>query len=206
MRYFEKLLHSRTTHPSIGSFLAILWVMFAWSNFEAYIATGSLSYLAVSISEFLQAFFFLIRRAPSEVSTRPYAWFVAISATIFPLLLRPSEVSIWRFGDELLMCGIVIQVIALLSLNRSFAIAPANRGIKTGGLYTLVRHPMYASYLFIFLGYVLQNSTIYNLEIVLATFLFLMLRVNEEEKLLSKDSAYLHYKKQVPWRVIPFIY
>ena len=38
----------------------------------------------------------------------------------------------------------------------------ARRQLKTSGLYRLVRHPLYASYLLSYLGYVLANTNLRN--------------------------------------------
>src|SRR5208283_1612325 len=50
-------------------------------------------------------------------------------------------------GASLEFVGLVLVVSAFLSLNRSFGLAPENRGIKTAGAYGFVRHPMYLGYI-----------------------------------------------------------
>ena len=55
------------------------------------------------------------------------------------------------------------MIAALLSLQRSFGIVPANRGIREGGLYRIVRHPLYAAELLVFLGVVLVTPTPWNI-------------------------------------------
>jgi hypothetical protein len=42
----------------------------------------------------------------------------------------------------------------------------ADRGLKTGGSHAVVRHPIYASYLLIQSGYVLQSLSLRNLAVV----------------------------------------
>lgn len=203
---FSYRIQPRIIHFSISILLAILWLFFASKHIDAYRTSGMLAFLAICISESFQAFFFLIRQEPSDVSREPIAWFAASCATFFPFLLRPGGGVLFEYANIILICGVVIQVLALFSLNRSFSIIPANRHIKTKGMYAFVRHPMYFSYLIIFIGYLLFNATLMNLEIVLSTFMFLFLRINEEEKLLLKDRSYQAYTQRVKWRVIPFVY
>ncbi len=56
----------------------------------------------------------------------------------------------------------VMVVAGLMSLRRSFAVVPGNRGVRDGGLYRIVRHPIYISELVAVLGAVLVSSTIAN--------------------------------------------
>ncbi len=93
-----------------------------------------------------------------------------------------------------------------MSLNRSFGIAPENRGIKTKGVYRIVRHPMYSGYLLTETGFVLSNFSLYNVLILAAAALFLVLRLMAEERFLKEDPAYLTYAHKTPWKLLPFIF
>jgi protein-S-isoprenylcysteine O-methyltransferase Ste14 len=122
------------------------------------------------------------------------------------MLLRPdSGIGVPIVGIPLEFVGAVVVLGAFLSLNRSFGIAPENRGIKTKGLYRIVRHPMYSGYLLTEAGFVLSNSSAYNAVIFVSASLFLVLRLIAEERFLKADPAYEAYARKTPWKLIPFI-
>jgi protein-S-isoprenylcysteine O-methyltransferase Ste14 len=102
--------------------------------------------------------------------------------------------------------GFGIQIMALLSLNRSIGLLPAHRGVKTGGLYGFVRHPLYTAYVITFVGYLMNNQSLYNAAVVLAGTAFLVARIYCEEALLFKYSDYTRYASRTRWRLIPAIW
>ncbi|OGZ06055.1 MAG: hypothetical protein A2845_01405 [Candidatus Lloydbacteria bacterium RIFCSPHIGHO2_01_FULL_49_22] len=206
MNALEKLMHSRLANILLGTFLFTLWMLFVWVHIRAFIDTDKFAYLVFCVSESLQAILFLFRSMPKVVSMDPFDWLVAGGGTLTPLLLRPTDVLLWGHGDIIVVGAVIIQIIALLSLNRSFALVAANRSIKTLGAYRIVRHPMYASYIFLFSGYFLLNASMMNAGLIIFAWVFMGLRLIREEKLLSEDVAYQEYKKQVKWRLIPFVY
>jgi len=206
MKTLALLAHSRLVNISVGFLLASVWLLFAYSHVREYIETGKWSYLVFCLSESVQAFFFLFRRSPRIVSLEPFAWLVAIGGTFAPLCFRPGGVVVWSGGEMLLTFGVLVQVIALCSLNRSFGIVAASRIIKTRGLYRVVRHPMYASYIFSFTGYLFYNFSLFNFLCVLFALIFMYFRIAEEERLLLKDESYQHYAQTVRYRLIPLVY
>lgn len=109
-------------------------------------------------------------------------------------------------GPLLEFAGLVLVMVAFLSLNRSFGLAPENRGIKTAGAYRLVRHPMYLGYILAEIGFALDNSSPYNLLILAMSILFLLLRLRAEEQLLQQARAYRTYARRTRWKLVPFIF
>jgi len=95
---------------------------------------------------------------------------------------------------------------AFLSLNRSFGIAPENRGVKTMGFYRFIRHPMYFGYVLAEMGFVLNNFSYYNLTVLSLAISFMMLRLQAEERVLRKDREYLKYAQKTRWKLIPLIF
>jgi len=94
----------------------------------------------------------------------------------------------------------------MISLNRSLGMVPALRKLKTGGMYRLVRHPLYLSYFVTFSGYLLANSSLRNLLVYLFTMALLVVRINREEAHLSADSDYRAYMSRVKFRVLPYVF
>lgn len=201
-----RVLDSRAINLLVGIFMASLWVLFAYRHLQAFQTTGEWTYLVVCFSETLTAGFFLFRSAPVTVSKDPLDWLFALGGTFTALLFAPAAWGILPAAKILVVIGTVMQIFGLISLNRSFAIVAAKREIKTRGMYHFIRHPLYASYLIIFTGYILANTTWTNFAIYVLTMGFLFVRLQREEKHLSLDPKYAEYMLLVRYRVIPFIF
>ena len=109
-------------------------------------------------------------------------------------------------GEILQIIGFILQIGALLALNRSIGILPAHRGIKSAGLYRWVRHPLYTAYVITFLGYLINNQSWSNLAIVVTGTAFIVMRIHYEEALLFKYAEYARYANKMRWRLIPAIW
>jgi protein-S-isoprenylcysteine O-methyltransferase Ste14 len=73
-------------------------------------------------------------------------------------------------------------------------------------MYRFVRHPMYASYLLLFSGYLLGNTTTWNLAVYVFSVCFMLLRILREERHLSADPEYRQYASRVRYRLVPYFY
>ena len=186
--------------------LAAMWATFAWRHTAAYVQTGHLSYVVFCLSETLQATLFLVRFRPASVSTRVTDWVIAVGATAAPLFLVPHPDGLGWQGEALVVSGALLQLVSLMSLNRSFAIVPAKRKIRTGGMYRIVRHPVYAAYVIMFSGYVWANTTAWNVALYFLIVACNIARIGNEEKHLGADADYREYATRVRYRLVPFVY
>jgi protein-S-isoprenylcysteine O-methyltransferase Ste14 len=202
----DRVLASPLFHFGSGAALAGLWSLFACAQFMGFNDTGRWTLLVFCAAETLTAAFFLIRTPPRSYSRRPFEWAVAALGTFAPMLFRPSDVALIPGADIAITLGALLQVAAVMSLNRSFAIVPALREIKTGGLYRVVRHPVYATYLLTFSGYLASNFSLRNLATYVVAIALMLWRAKLEEEHLATDAAYRDYCAQVPWRLVPFVY
>ena len=200
------ILQSSRFNLYSGALLAAFFGFFAYAHFIIFMDTGKLSLLLVILSETLTTIFFIFRSNPKTVSVIPSDWLVAIIGSFAPLFLRPADYGILPQAEILIALGTLLQIAGLVSLNRSFAIVAAKREIKTGWMYRIVRHPLYASYFLIFGGYVLVHTTATNLILYLIMMGFLCLRIFREERHLSLDLQYRNYMQKVRYRVIPYIF
>ncbi|WP_255754184.1 isoprenylcysteine carboxylmethyltransferase family protein [Massilia sp. erpn] len=199
-------LASRRTNLLLGAVLACAWALFAWAHVQGFRHSGDWSYLLFFASETLVALLFLLRSEPVKVSHSPLDWGLAIGCTAAPLFFAPAGWALLPAAKLILVAGIVLQIGGLLSLNRSFGLVAAQRQIKTRGLYSVVRHPLYASYLLSYCGYVLANTSLANLLVCLTAALLLVVRLRREERFLSQAAEYRSYMEQVKYRVIPLIF
>lgn len=186
--------------------LATIWGLFAYSHLLKFQETHDPALLLFFLSETLTAIFFILRRPPQSVSQAPSDWLIAIAGTAIPLLFRPAPWAIFPLASILIIVGACLQILALISLNRSFAIVAAIREIKTTWMYRVVRHPIYASYCITFTGYILTNTTITNFIIYMTTMCFICMRIIREEKHLVQDSRYREYMLDVRYRLIPLVF
>ncbi|MDL2352737.1 MAG: methyltransferase [Pseudomonadota bacterium] len=187
--------------------IVILWLLLAKRVFTA---TNPFAPL-IMVAETAVVIFVLIRRPTQAISLKLGDWLLAITATYAPLLIQPADAPAalqWLvpLGIGLTIIGNVVQIAAKMFLRRSFGIAPANRGIKTDGLYRIVRHPMYAGYLLVHIGVLMLMPTMLNLVIYAIGWWAQILRLLAEERLLSQDPAYRVLMEQTRWRLIPGLF
>lgn len=186
--------------------VATIFFLFAWSFAKAFVATPRVSIFLLVIKETLDAIFFLCRKLPKQVTSRWLSWSIAIGGTITPLLFRPSGTAEYLAANVLQTVCLCLQIAAMMSLNRSFGIVPANRGIKRSGMYRVVRHPLYSCYTVTLVGFVINNASINNMLLLLLTTIFQVARIFREEELLSLDADYRQYAEETKWKMIPFVF
>jgi protein-S-isoprenylcysteine O-methyltransferase Ste14 len=151
--------------------------------------------------------FSLIRPMPKSSNVSIYDWSIALLGSLIILYTRPAP----QMHDHLLLLGVQlfgtsVSLTGLFSLNKSFGLVAANRGVKSSGMYAVVRHPIYAGYFLSFGAYLLQNMTLANAVIYTLFVAFELLRVVAEERVLLQDPVYASYARRTRWRVLPLIY
>ena len=101
----------------------------------------------------------------------------AFLSTIFPVFLLPcllraeggSSGILAVAGVVLELCGIAFSQVSRIYMGRSFGILPGNRGIVSTGPFRLVRHPIYAGWFLLTVGYLASYPSPTNCLIALAT-------------------------------------
>ncbi len=175
-----------------------------WPDHRSWLTISS---LLILLSEGAPILFMIIRRPARELSLRPRDWAFAAAGTYFPLMIAQGGPAIsLEFGVILLVLGMLVHIGAKLSLNLSFGLVAANRGIKTDGLYRFVRHPMYAGYMICHIGFLLTQPSLWNLGVYVVTWTFLALRIAAEERILFQDEEYREMATRVRYRLIPGVY
>ena len=91
-------------------------------------------------------------------------------------------------------------------LSRTIEVQENQKVIDTG-LYGIVRHPMYAATILLFLVMPLVLGSIISFLVFLVYPIIIAKRIKNEEEVLEKDlEGYLEYKKKVKYKMIPFIW
>ena len=193
----------------LNAVLVVLFLGFAWANFARWLDTGRPVGLGAVLLEGFTAFLFLARRSPLATSHRPLAWVTAALGAFTMLGARPvadPQSGPFAVLEIVQLTGFGIVIVALGTLGRSFGIVAANRGIKTRGLYGLVRHPAYTGYLVSYLGYVAENPSARNAVLLVVATGAQIFRMSEEERMLRNDDVYRDYLARVPRRLVPYVY
>lgn len=163
--------------------------------------------LLILLSEGLVVALLITRRKADSISTNFKDWALAFAGTYLVLLVNKGGEPLFGMGGMfLILIGFFIHVGAKLSLRRSFGLVAADRGIKSGGLYTFVRHPMYAGYMLSHVGFLLVAPSLWNVMIYAAAWPLFIARMFAEERVLSANPEYLAYKDQVRYRVLAGVF
>ncbi|WP_269506901.1 methyltransferase family protein [Burkholderia sp. IMCC1007] len=148
-------------------------------------------------------------KLPKQRDWHPVAVCVSLGGSFYCLAYQLDAsthlIPEWA-GGALQIFGIAFQLLAKLSLGRSFGLLPANRGVVASGAYRFVRHPIYAAYLVSELGFLLANFSSRNLLMVSSWMLLQVGRIILEERVLSEDADYRAYKAQVRYRLVPGVF
>lgn len=91
-------------------------------------------------------------------------------------------------------------------LSRTIKVQQNQRVIDTG-LYSVVRHPMYAATILMFLMIPLILGSLVSFCAFLCYPILIAVRIKDEEKILTAElTGYREYKQKVQYRIIPFIW
>lgn len=185
----------------------ICYTYFAYVHIIFFLSTWRVSSILIVILETLAIFMLLFRTPAKSLSLSFYDWVIAfggfVSTTFFRPVLTGHDAMIYNIIQSV---GLSITIAGILVLNKSFGLIAANRGVKTGGIYRFVRHPLYLGYFVSSAAYIVQNTSYPNLIVFAVFVLFQILRIIAEEDMLDHDPVYAEYKKKTPWRVIPLVW
>jgi protein-S-isoprenylcysteine O-methyltransferase Ste14 len=163
-----------------------------------------------TIGAALMAGMSIVRIAPKAARLDLHAFL----STIFPVFLLPCLLRADRASTGLLawsgvgfeLLGVMFSQLARLYMGRSFGILPGNRGIVSKGPFALVRHPIYAGWFLLTVGYLASYPSWMDGLITLTMLPFMMWRIQLEEGLLSVDPDYQRYRRVVHFRLLPGVY
>lgn len=162
----------------------------------------------------------LKRRLNAKEKRKTQDLVIKLSGLMFILGFVLSGLN-FRFGWYTLPMGVsIVGVVLFLTayalyaevlrentyLSRTIEVSEGQKVVDTG-LYGIVRHPMYAVTLLLFLSMPLILGSIYALPIFLFYPFIIAKRIKDEEKFLEEElEGYVEYKQKVKYRLIPFIW
>ncbi|MBO4362349.1 MAG: isoprenylcysteine carboxylmethyltransferase family protein [Paludibacteraceae bacterium] len=162
----------------------------------------------------------LRKRLDAKEQQQEQKWVVALSGLMFIAVFVVAGLS-RRFGWYMLPDWAVYAATAVFLaayilyaevmrenvwLSRTIEVQKDQQVVSTG-LYGIVRHPMYAATLLLFLSMPLVLASPWSLVIMLLYIPIIALRIRNEEQVLERElKGYKEYKQRVRYRVVPFIW
>ncbi|MFV1365640.1 isoprenylcysteine carboxylmethyltransferase family protein [Mycolicibacterium elephantis] len=142
-------------------------------------------------------------------------WYASLAAMVLVSTLDhrfgwssvPAAVSV--AGDVLVAIG--LGVTSLVVIQNSFAASTvqveSDQKLVDTGLYGLVRHPMYTGNVITIVGFPLALGSYWGLLAVLPGLATLVLRIQDEEKLLREElDGYREYAHKARYRLVPLVW
>lgn len=207
----------------IGKYWPILVNLALFGFFGYYIINNGVKYFFnywyfgkvefVEVAFFLHNLIFLTvilaRKQHKAVDKKYFDQAVALMAFCSGMFFSEIEIKTLEFvlaANIVTWIAIVLGVASMLSLGRSFGILIAVREVKTGGIYRVVRHPMYLSDIVWRIGMILKNPSPVYLGLFVGSSACYVYRALLEEKFLVQRPEYKEYMGKVTYRFIPGIF
>lgn len=189
--------------------IVVLFSIMAVRFGSDFMATGRLTGLFLLASEALVVVLTVFRRSAVAVDRSFKARVLTAASIVGPPLLAPAAVAPLAAEGitvALSCAGLAVVIAGKITLGRSFALLPANRGVVSTGLYKIVRHPIYMGYLVTHVAFLIASPSLWNILALVAADAALLVRAVCEEQTLAQDPAYREYQTRVRWRVAPGIF
>lgn len=119
----------------------------------------------------------------------------------------PATVSL--AGDVLVALGLGISMLVVIQNGYAAAnvTVESDQTLTSTGLYGLVRHPMYTGNVIMMVGIPLALGSYWALVLVIPGLFVLALRIRDEEQLLNEElTGYDEYRRQVHYRLVPYVW
>jgi len=131
--------------------------------------------------------------------------------SVFDHRMGWSAVPTWvcLLGDALLATGLGIAILVVIQNRYAAATVTVESGqtVVSGGVYKFVRHPMYVGSLIMMLAIPLALGSYWGLLFVIPGVLVLVVRILDEEKVLTQGLAgYADYTQRVRYRLAPHVW
>jgi protein-S-isoprenylcysteine O-methyltransferase Ste14 len=134
---------------------------------------------------------------------------LVVSALDFRLGWSHVPTPVVVLGD--IMVAVGLGLAQLVVIQNTYAAATitveAQQKVVSTGLYGLVRHPMYVGTLIMMIGTPLALGSYWGLLAILAALPVLVVRIDDEEKLLRQElDGYEQYMQKVHYRLVPGVW
>jgi protein-S-isoprenylcysteine O-methyltransferase Ste14 len=163
--------------------------------------------MLIVTSYLLGVIFFVVRRRAFAKTRHFWPKAAAYITPFLPLIFvfDKNEISMapTLFPLFLLDAGILFTLYSLMTLGRSFSIAPQVRVLVRSGPYRFIRHPMYVGEIVAFTGVLIVGLSVLRLFAFLLLVFIQTYRAFEEERLLEERLPNYSSYKRATKRFIP---
>ena len=162
----------------------------------------------------------LRKRLEAKEEEKEQKWVVALSGMLFIAMFVVAGLNrryMWWMlpnwavfvAAGLFLVGYLLYAEVLREnvwLSRTIEVQEHQKVVDTG-LYGIVRHPMYAATLLLFLSMPLVLGSLWAFAIILFYIPVISKRIRNEEKVLEEGlEGYREYKQRVRYKVIPYVW
>lgn len=162
----------------------------------------------------------LRKRLEAKEEEKEQKWVVALSGMLFMAMFVVAGLNrryMWWMlpnwavfaAAGLFLVGYLLYAEVLREnvwLSRTIEVQENQKVVDTG-LYGIVRHPMYAATLLLFLSMPLVLGSLWSFAIMLFYIPIISKRIRNEEKVLEEGlEGYREYKQRVRYKVIPYVW
>lgn len=162
----------------------------------------------------------LRKRLEAKEEEKEQKWVVALSGMLFMAMFVVAGLNrryMWWMlpnwavyaAAGLFLVGYLLYAEVLREnvwLSRTIEVQEHQKVVDTG-LYGIVRHPMYAATLLLFLSMPLVLGSLWSFAIMLFYIPVISKRIRNEEKVLEEGlEGYREYKQRVRYKVIPYVW
>jgi methanethiol S-methyltransferase len=155
---------------------------------------------------------------PTRLLRSVYVW-VASSLLIFmDLAWQPVGGIVYRVDGWTAWIFTIVQIIGVMMIAQSVrAIDPlelagirnpkmTDEELQTGGVYRLVRHPLYFGWVLIVFGAARMTGDRLTFAILTTTYLVIAMPWEERSLERTFGASYRRYMEKVRWRIVPYVY
>ena len=185
------------------------WIV--WRTYQSW-QNGHLGYVEIgfAVQSGIMVTLILVRYKHKAIERRIFTQIIALIAFFSGLAMiglpASGGESARSVSRAVTFCANMLGAACLLNLGRSFGILVALRKVKTGGLYRVIRHPMYAADILLRIGFLIGHFSSVALAIVVVSSACYVYRAVLEERFLKNDPHYSEYMEKVRFRFIPGIF
>ena len=138
-------------------------------------------------------------------------FFVGFIVAAFDYRFKWSNVPLWAtvLASLILLVSYVLYAEVMrenVYLSRTVEVQE-NQTVIDSGLYGIVRHPMYAVTIWLFLSIPIILGSLWSFVCFLPYIIVVVIRIKDEEKILEKElNGYIEYKQKVKYKLIPLVW
>lgn len=157
------------------------------------------------------------RVIPERLIRTVYVWIASLLFILLIVAWQPIGGVLYDAPGWLALPHVVMQLVGVWIIARAAgAIDPlelagirsarAGGPLQAGGIYGLVRHPIYFGTLLVVFGAARMTGDRFFFATLVAAYLVIAVRWEERSLELAFGSEYRQYCQHVRWRLVPFIY